>query len=203
MVWYGNRSTGPANPVDTFEDDNLTEYTDTSANYTIQTGTVKEGQRALQVDPDNTPMYSSSGLDNYPAQGDSFSLWVRTANITDEWLYVFFAGSTGIDDHYRLFCRWPDDTFRIRTDANVDVCQTGNLGLSTDTWYKVIVQWDDGSTFGGSAGDFDLFVENASGTQIGSASGNDTSYTGGNIGYRNTNSSTSDSMYVDHWIITN
>lgn len=57
--------------------------------------------------------------------------------------------------------------------------------LTAGTFYRISVQWDDGATFGGSAGDQRFIIEDTSdGSTIGENTINDTEFTGGGIGWQ-------------------
>jgi len=65
--------------IDDFEDANVDEYSGDTGPVSIQTGTVYNRSYALDTAADGNFIYSTSGLPNYPAQGD---IWETYAYIT-------------------------------------------------------------------------------------------------------------------------
>lgn len=187
--------------IDSFEDGDLAEYTDyedaggTSAfnvltNENVQAEPINGEYFATLNDYTSYPKaISTSGLGAYPSQGDEWSVWVSaSAHVgsadanADQGIYF---GAQDLDNNYYINIRWHDDLIRLYekdagTATGINTAQ--NIGLSGGKWYKCVVRWDDGSTFGGVAGDITFRIEDAAGNEVASISGNSTLYTSGGFG---------------------
>ena len=197
--------------IDSFEDQDLSEYYQSPEDYNIGQQFPIDGNYSLRYPANLTgsQMYSDSGLNAYPQQGDIFKIdWqINTASADTSsfyrWEQQFAVDSADQDIRYFInysidgnsIAIWNDDTnTRIAVDFSVD--------YQANTHYQTEVVWDDGS-LGGSAGDFTLTLTDVdSGTQVSQISGNDTGLTSGGIGFDTTNDE-GGTFDFDYYRITN
>lgn len=199
VVYEPAPSTGGV--VDDFEDNSLSEYTvDTQGNWGIQTSIVKEGTYALSCDYNSTnkgAVSSTSGLANYPAQGDTFRVWMRYSANNDYGGIVFGvptdSTSNQMDGYHVHFHRTGDATdFHLRKyPSGTQLAATGS-GTSPDTWYEIEVDWQSTIT---------VRLLDAAGSELASMSANDTTYTSGGIGFFGNHIGGNGIFYWDNWRI--
>lgn len=189
--------------IDNFEDGDLSEYTlnqDTNTNGTITTVTspVYQGQRALQIVNDNDgdvsadrnqSAVSTSGLDYYPQQDDTWTVRIRgndwtNVNADHQWAVQDTAPvlANYIPPCYRLAILGQPDTFRIqRIDSDGTVT---TLAEDTSvTWSNYNDDYLECTTTWLADGTIDVEIRDSSGTAITSGSATDTTYTSGGIGF--------------------
>lgn len=156
--------------IDSYDDESLSEYTAASgstAAMAFDTATAVNGA-SLYLDGSNSTAYQEHYTTNPPGgnlaqQGDRIIYYWRSNNVTDD----LYAGV--YNDHSAGY--WS----RIRTGTTGDATIQMHAGATTetaaftespDTWYRAVIEWDDGATFGGAAGDMTATVEDMSGTEI-------------------------------------
>lgn len=184
MFW---NTTDGVTVIDSFEDQDLSEYSDDTADVSIGTGQVFDGGYAAEVVGDGTfnTIYSTpgDGLGTYFSKGQQARLYFYITGGLG-YPYFLFGLNNGNQDCYRLSVTtgssphalrlqvYDNSSFQskpIETDLSAD--------LSTGGWYYFDVQWDDGSTFGGSDNDITpAVVDNSSGTTLASATANDSTH---------------------------
>jgi hypothetical protein len=112
-------------------------------------------------------------------------------------------GLSGGDSWYgaRLDFYRNDGRFLIQIDdSGLATLEVGEIGSwKTDTWYRVVVTWDDGS-LGGSRGDITMEVyEAGNNTVLDSITTNDTTFTSQDgVGWRFRNSNSSNTTNWDY-----
>lgn len=199
--------------VEDWEDDSpLSEWSGSTGDVTIQTGTVHNGSNAAQFGDGATGFIeidslAGNGLGAYPQKGDIFKLYVRVTSATAGNNRIKY-GAADTDNCYHIEVDYGNDRFRLLKDVSGSVdtvfgSVTG-VGFSTDTWYEVELTWDDGS-LGGTEDDMTVsLADMSSDTGLGSATGNDSDYAseGGVIASAWVGNAGED-KFVDYWHITN
>lgn len=170
--------------IDDFEDSTLSEYRYDTGSFSIQDTVVKEGSKALRIDSGSNEHISSfpgDGLDYYPEAGDTFRFWVKTS-VGEYWILLYFGcveGSGGVDDRpdgYAAFLNFKRSELRLRKrDNNTNnTLSATSYTFATDVWYEVEVQW-------GTNGTITVRLFDEAGTELGSVSATDTTFTSGGI----------------------
>lgn len=170
--------------IDSYEDQDFAEYDleldGGAAEYDFITTNAQDGDvSARLVDNTGWPYVASTGgLDYYPGEGDRIVFWaynsIGTSSASNCQFGIWFAGND-FDNAY--FIRHRVDSGFARFDRNSDTYGNTSWGkFNVDVaagWNKYILEWDDGSTFGGTTGEMTLTIEDDSGTVLGSGSGSD------------------------------
>lgn len=169
---------GGSSVIEDFEDGGLTEYAFDrgSSGASLVSSPVYQGSSALEISGTDTEMISTSGLDTYPAAGETFRFRFRSptnevANLTygvQDHANRYFVQLDYADQYLKLV-RWQNDTgdqFGIAT----------NVPYTTGVWYDVEVEWQADGTHVATLYDTD-------GTQLAQATGTDSTWTSGGIGF--------------------
>lgn len=175
--------------VDSFEDDNISEYNGDTGSFTVVDESTKsftaiDGTHILQAQSGGAEIYSTTGLDNYIPIGTEFHFYTRSASGAERvsLLYGYEDGS----NNFRVRVDWNNGAFELLDENGgtfSTIIEDTNISPSTGTWYRVEVVWDDGS-LGNSNGDHSATLINS-----------DTSTTVTTIGpSNNTNHSTADGI---------
>lgn len=200
--------------IDGFEDGSLSEYTGDLANFSAQSTTVYDGSFALQFTGTTSyqQIISKTGLDNYPQQGQEAVIFLRFSSKSDveqvRWDPFYLDANNSIYTGLRLYT---SSNIRLQTNVNTGgstvTKETGDISgsLSTGTWYKLVTQWDDGSTFGQAAGDVRCQLRQTDDTVIATTTwGNETTYSVPNgIRIQGNLAVAGASMYLDHAYLRN
>jgi hypothetical protein len=127
---------------------------------------------------------STSGLDNYPSAGDSFSLFVREGSGGPHSIFAwgvqsasnFFGGGS-----YAVRLESSGGNLAFLKDG-ATVSENSSVSIATETWYSLEIEWlADGSM---TATLYD--VDQSDGSRqsaVGSVSYTDTAYSSGGIGF--------------------
>jgi hypothetical protein len=142
----------PDSVVDNFEDNDLTEYTDTS-DFSIVSTDVLEGSHSLSIDspPGTRGMYSLSGdgLDYYPQKGDKFSVLLKdpSAQNVPGFNFGLFDDSGSILGYEIV--HFPSEgtyvVYRLDQGSVIEIGSRPAIGLSNSILYDYEVQWHNGS----------------------------------------------------------
>ncbi len=132
-----------AHITDSFEDQDVSEYVEDTGKAFIESGGV-EGSYHLELDTsdnDSPRIVSTSGLGDYPARGENFSVYMRD----NAWDGAFYFGWEDSNNWYRVAT---NDTYaRIQLDKNVDGSYTGNIDpIGTDIgsgWHEFRIDFGD------------------------------------------------------------
>lgn len=170
-----------AKEVDYVEDGDVSEYFTGPENpvYSASTDRAIEGAYSVKIRNDNDKngeqIFSTSGLPNYPAQGDVFE--VR----------IFHEGQRGgngvrwgvqdADNFYEVQLAEPNTAikFKVNSGGSKTTLDSQDVNWPVGEWLKVRVEW-------GSTGDTTVKVYDASGNKIAELQGNDTTFSNGGIG---------------------
>lgn len=114
-------------------------------------------------------MWSTSGLPNYPQPGDAFEMKVSGNQDPSTGTFCQTAILWGIQDgsnHYELRLEWYDDQFLLFENGGAGLLDwvEPSRDMVAGEVALIRVEWDDGSTFGGSLGDIHalLYTEDKS-----------------------------------------
>lgn len=142
-----------ADTIDSFEDGSLSEYSGATGSYSVTSSKSYHQDKCLKTTTQASKIYSTSGLENYPERGDTFS-------------YYFQATSTTVSDDPRCslgFALQDKDNYR---EARVNIDEREILvrevvsgsdstitrspdvsGFDSDKWYKCVINWSDPLVF--------------------------------------------------------
>lgn len=181
--------------VDTFERGNLSPYVVSGA-ASATANAAHSGSYGGAVGPGGA-IRSMDGLSNYPQQGDSFDVWIKTSETGGTNLYRIEWGlqnGTNSDNCYRLQMELSTMNFYVRSDgASENYLTYTDVSFPTGTWRRVHVDW-------GSDGVFTIGVYTTNGALLEEQTtpSSDTTFSGGGVGAW-TNASTG--VHVDDWEI--
>ncbi len=177
--------------VDDFEDGDISEYSSSTGSYSTTTSTVKNGSYALSWDGSNgAGIYSTTGLDNYPAQGDVYKGHVYQNSGDDPKVYF---GLSDFDNTYFVNVRMDDGRFVIqKRDGGNQSSIASDTSISgiTGEWLEYEIDWQTDGTISAT-------LYRADGSQMTNISGTDTTFSGGGIGWL-THSKNGGSVYFDY-----
>ena len=188
--------------VEDFESGNLDAYAGTN-NAKVQQDTVFAGSWALANTTGpvvNNTITSVTGLNAYPAAGDTFEFRFRQQEPFSSPNFHFGCqkalDQNEREDLYDLALRRLDGTTELRvyigTERTTLISSPSGLSLE-NVWYRVQVDW-------GGNGDIAILMEDDSGTEVWSGATNDTTYTSGGIGFR-LNGEDPDTAFFDDVVI--
>jgi len=193
-----------AGVVDNFEDNGISEYGGDTGKFQTQTGTVFSGAYALRGDADSgtgpgfAGIASTSGLDNYPAQGDVFECRFRMEGDAYDNL-IHFGSQTAafVPDGYEARMDFNDYDLQLaKRDSGFTVLTTDTSPtFNTGEWYRLEVTWE-------TDGSITAIVEEDDGTQIASVSTTDTTYSSGGVGFFLSDNQNGATGYWDDYQIT-
>lgn len=194
-------------PIDSFEDQSLSEYTDASGRYTVPTADASFARHGdYYVDfvgsqGSGAGLVSTSGLPNYPAPGDTFKAYSQ---------FVYAADFGGIQFACQTESSTFPDGYRCQIDGGQDrieiIVQTGGggtfntIGTAPLTLSNFLNEWLEHDVTWATNGDITYTVSDATGTQQASVTANDTTYTAqAGFGWASeTNSSLDAEQHVYH-----
>lgn len=183
IIW----ASGPT-IVDGFEDNDTSEYSGSTADYSTQSTTVQEGSYALESAGNSSSIYSTAGLNAYPSQGDTFRCWMQPKNASGgvgEWHF----GLTDSNNNYAAVMNTGASSFdlAVRDAGNKTNLASASYNWNAE-WYDIEIEWLSDGTINGT-------VYDSTGTQVASASATDTTYSSGGIGFLDFNAG----YYWDHY----
>jgi len=150
VVW----SSAPDIPqaiVDDFEDNDLTEWSDTS-NIQITSTTALEGTYSLEItgrlDSNRPYSLSGDGLDYYPQKGDKFSalLWQDSNDTLPGYCWGVDTNTNGLNGYSVIHHPNNNEIVIYRLDdGSLTQIFRPSVTLSTNQTYEYEIQWHDGS----------------------------------------------------------
>lgn len=193
--------------IDTFDDQDLAEYTfrnGTGTAWSFSTTTVRSGA-SVYLDGSGDATYSaitttSPPGGNLPAQGNAIDIWFNTnsvANADQSGMYYDYGA-----DYWARIDWNPGGTEHIELNAGASGTTSAATFSGVDnTWYRLRVEWDDGATFGGVAGDQTAYLYDASGTLLtNTGTLNDTASAGATeVGLFGDPGTSTEVIYFDSW----
>jgi len=182
FLWSPVRSTS-GGVIDSFGDQDLTEYTGDKASFGFNTTDTADGTAALENKTGGFASISSTtGLKNYPSAGDTIRGNLRWASGAQQ-LEVFYGVQNEVafpDNMYRLRLDGGDNTFTLRVRSNGSGTRIAgvnyNLSSFSNAYQELEIIW-------GSSGNHTLSITDSNGTEQVSMSATDTTYTSGGIGF--------------------
>lgn len=194
--------------MDSFEDQNLTEYsttTDLSITQTFST----DGQYGLEYAGGNERKpVSTTGLSRYPSKPAEIRVDIQsslgTSGLSNPHLIAAIYSAVDTSNWYMAQLRIDDPKISIwrHNGGFTSISTQSNPGnISANTTYTIVVQWDDGNTFGGSDGDMTFELQDSGGTVLATTTGNDTTLNDTGIGYRLLGES-GEKLHADNYRIT-
>jgi hypothetical protein len=177
-------SSGPNSAIiDDFNDEDLSSYsTDrgskSDANFVSSPSF--EGNKALEISGTNTELFSLSGLNTYPTQGDQFSYWVRGTGGADDINLCYGVQDTSNQDRYLIRVDFANDELEVwRVEggsAYVLGSENSGFSLTENAWYEIEVKWEEDGSHGVNLYDIN---EN----RLVTVTGADSTWTNGGVGY--------------------
>jgi hypothetical protein len=180
--------------VDNFEDNNLNEYTETvnSGVFQTQSGVVDNGEYALEKSStssgSNPEIISTSGLDNYPEQGDTIRYSVRFESSSVAFPGFLFGVQDGSNYYYVDTDSDSDIRIRKSTSSGGSILASSTGSFGAGTWHDVVIDWQTDGTI----------TATINGNT--SVTATDTTFTTGGIGFRGDDENVE---YFDHVRIDN
>lgn len=129
--------------VDSFEDNNISEYSGDTGNYQVKTDRSFSGDYALYNGGNNDTITSYSGLDNYPQPGDTIR--VRTYHGDDEaGSSIGFGFDSGGSNGYRAGYHAGQDywvIYQYENGSANDVSTVNDSTPKSGQWWEWIIDW--------------------------------------------------------------
>lgn len=193
--------------VDGFEDGDVAEYVGDTGQFAAQTSTTYHGGYALQCDSSAGASYtigSTTGLYDYPTQGDTFAWNAHLVNSGNPIQFAFFAlqneTEPTTDSCYRVMLDARDDNLQLgRWDSgSFTELDSGSATWPLDQWIEIEVDWQTNGTIAVTA--WTLDGSGSRDTQLGSLSPSDATYSSGGVGWgvNDGTPGTPTTVYVDH-----
>lgn len=136
---------------------------------------------------------STSGLNAYPSQGDTFRIWVYTGNsksIRARWATQSEVSAPNM--YYVLLNASADSVDLNINNSGHSTLASVSQTLAADTWYELKVDW-------ATDGTMSVTIYDSSGSKLNSLSATDTTFTSGGIGYGINVGSGSATVYADYY----
>jgi hypothetical protein len=181
-----NISNSETKLIDSFEDQDLSEYFGATDRSSISSNQVLDGSYSLAKSTGGLGGYlinSTSGLNYYPEQGDTIYVHFYAGDSSDTVYFNF--GYQDSKNYYRAAMRsdkWGPKLYKSENDSKKDITPIGNSSMPTNQWVQMRIDWNNNGTIR-------YRVTNASGTVIYDETGTDNSFTSGGIGFGHDNSS--------------
>jgi len=138
----------PDTLVDSFEDQDLTEYSGDTGAFTVNQTFVKQGDYGLEGGATNggaSTITSSSGLSYYPDGTDPYRIYVRWAD-ADARLVIFY-GQQDDNNRYRVDISNGRLQIGVRNSGSfTSIDSNSSPGLSANTDYDLEIDWTPGGT---------------------------------------------------------
>ena len=162
--------------VDSFESQNLDDYTVNDSEYSITSDQSTDGSYSLVRNGTfNTQRtFSYSGLSTYPESGDTITYDFRDGNT---WWGEFSFGAQDLDNRYTVETEVRNNgtlkLIKYDSGSTNELASADNLTLNQDEWYRHEIQWDD---------PINITLYNGS-VPITSIQASDSTYSSGGIGF--------------------
>lgn len=181
-------SAGGVTVIDDFEDGDIAEYSGDTADFNVQTTTIKKGAYALESSGLDSSIYSTAGLGAYPSQGDTFRCYIYPNQAGAGVGEIWFA-TTDSNNTYFAAMNNGTSNFQIgKRDAGSKTNFASQSYNWNSEWYEFEIEWLSDGTINATAYD-------SAGTQVASLSATDATFTGGGIGFLDFSAA----YYWDHY----
>jgi len=183
-------ATGGVTIVDSFEDQNITEYSGDTGQASVvgsQTVSPVDGSYSLEIQMGSSDtvysIQSTSGLNAYPSKADEFNAYVRASSIPSNLLLTFRFGDLTNGNYFSTWLEDAELQLTLYSGGSASSWSTASMTVNAGTWYRFNFQWDDGATFGGSDGDVtvEAFDTDTGSAVAGPLTETDSSITAGEI----------------------
>lgn len=189
LLGGGGGGGGTVTIVDDYESGSLdASYTGDTGNATVQTGTVFQGTYALAFPTDGNPyeMYSTSGLDAYPSQGDTFRVAMYCGSGSAK--ASFWFGTQDATNTYIMQLNPQDGELQMFRTENGSATSIALVETAPpqQTWLDVEIDW--GTDITATVYDGGSVVDSLTATS-------ETTFTSGGIGCKTSGSTQMDVFY--------
>lgn len=173
--------------IDDFEDGDIAEYSDETGSYAVTTTSPLNGSYRLEgttpTGGGGVTIRSTSGLNYYPAQGDTFRYNFQFSQ-TDQLQAILFgatSGDTGLNGTYRVDATIDSSKWTLHhmstSGTNTELASDTSVSYSTGVAYEGEVKW-------ASDGTITCTLFDDTGAQKSQISATDTTLTSGGVGWR-------------------
>jgi len=179
------------NTIDDFEDGNVSEYQVTTGNFAATATAAFTGSFGGELSAPGTTaeVYSDTGLQNYPAPGDTVTGYIQ-ANSRYAATWIYTDGSDG----WRCAFSTQNNTVRL------GLVENGSFSIPTSTtatvnngqWYQQVIELD------ANGQDITYTLKDTSGNTIAGPLNASANLSARGFGWRYADSN---ELYVDDWII--
>lgn len=168
---------------DSFEDDDLTEYSGDLSLYDTNNNFTEDGSLGLeyQASGGGAPrgeIISTSGLAEYPDQGENTTLFVYITSATgDDGRFLF--GTQDTDNTYEIDLNAFNNELRLNVvdSGSTTLLDSSSHPFADDTVYKVELEWTQQNQITIS------LTDQSSGSVVASVSSTDSTYSDGGLGF--------------------
>lgn len=177
--------TTTSDTVDDFEDGDIAEYSGDTTQFSTTTNDSYSGNNSLEqsADGSNYTITSSSGLDNYPTEGDKFR-WFAKASIgrnggNKAKPKVQFLRADA-NNHYELQMNFTDGKFfleKMESGAETTIAESNTFDTQASKWYQFDI------TIGSSTIDVEVIDPDTGNVKLSESATNDLSTTGTDIAW--------------------
>lgn len=171
---------------ESFEDGDLSEYTEDTGSFSVVSDRSTDGSQALYSDSNNQKIISTTGLDRYPEKGDSFKTDVYLESGGGTWLIFGYQNSS---NYYRVGIHGGDDELLIEKTEDGVTTELDSVPYSPTygEWITIETEW-------GADGTISATVLNG-GVEEATTTGQDGTFDSGGIGV---DTSPQNDVY-EHW----
>ncbi|MFC6965112.1 hypothetical protein ACFQJ8_26950 [Halocatena marina] len=164
--------------IESFEDGDLSEYTFAtgSSGATVTSSPTYDGSKVLEIADTHTQMHSTAGLDQYPQDGDIFSVWVQATDNADAVNFTY-----GVqNDKNRYFVRVNFSggnlaLHRYESGSSTALASDSAVSPSHNAWYELKIEWCDCA--------HTISLKDSQGNRLSEISATDTTWRSGGIGF--------------------
>lgn len=183
--------------IENFEDRDLSEYDGEVSKFEIQSEITFRGNAGLKGAANIGEIRSTSGLLNYPSQGDLFDCRVLLTNVGSGATVVMF-GVQDESNHYRINLDKNNGELRFvrNTPGSSRLLAKDTVNYFTNIWYRVKVDWRTNGTIA-------VTLFDNEDQWVGGVTVTDDTFEEGGIGFSIINLQIEDEHYFDLYKMTN
>jgi hypothetical protein len=167
--------------VDDFEDGDLSEYGFADSQFEVTQARAFDGSFSIRDDHTEATSLvyavSTSGLENYPAAGDTIEYrhYIESSSAGTAFAEFIFAAQSETSSPNGYYVKL-NESFMSLAKNRLTTLDSVNTATPLDQWLRVEIDWDVGGTI-------NVSIENSAGTQVASLSATDSTYASGGIGF--------------------
>ena len=177
--------------IDSFEDQEFSEYSGDTGSASIVSSPVADGSYAARINAGENEIRSTSGLDNYPAQGD---IWKFNTQIPTDGVPRFYWGIQDSSNYYYLEFDDPNGTLRfVKVDAGTSTTlDSVAVTFDTGAYSETEVEWRTNGRH---------LIEHfdSGGNSLATLDATDTTFTSGGVGWGEWSVGTITNGLVAYW----